>query len=139
MLRPNGLTRLATLRMAGAMTLAVLIAVGFVIGSRGAAGVEPVRGTSHAGVRAADESYRVEQNMPCFEPDVFNLTERTQVFAVQLQVGTEYSEVQVVQIEPNGAAHLHLFDAVWTLGPERDRLIEKADDMGCALLVFAES
>jgi len=98
-------------------------------------GDEP-RGTRHDGTVVDPHHYRVEQNLPCFEPDVFNLTNEHQVYAFQLLLGSEYSEVQVQEVAPGEFAHLHLFTDVWTQGPQRERLIDKAEDTECTLLVF---
>lgn len=74
----------------------------------------------------------------CFEPDVFNTSGEVKHFAFQLQLGSEYSEVQFKELQPGALAHLHIFDSYWTPGPEQDRLIALAGREPCTLLVFDE-
>lgn len=93
----------------------------------------------HEGTLADAADYEIQgfDNF-CFEPDVFNVSGETKTFAIQLQVGAEYSEVHTYTLDDGRFAHLHIFEGFWTPGEEQQRLIVLAEVASCQLLVFDE-
>lgn len=91
----------------------------------------------HTAPLADPSDYRIDSlEIICFEPDVYNISDEVKTFAFQLQVGDEFSEVQVNEVQPGGLAHLHIFEGYWSPGPEHDRLVKLAEREPCNLWVF---